>query len=110
MADEEPQEGVEWAREFLRRAETLARPDSRLEEVRRRMGRIARAVEAGEQGPEEALEALRGLKEELADHRAEHGPDGEAARERLAGPMLELVEELEDRIRRRRDAGTAGGD
>lgn len=108
MAEEDPQEGAEWAREFLRRAETLARPDSRLEEVRRRMGRIARAVDAGERTPEEALEGVKELEEELTAHRDEHGTAGEPARERLAGRMLELVEELEGRIRRRRDAGVPG--
>jgi methionine aminopeptidase len=110
VAEEEPKQGVEWARELLRRAETLARPGSRLEEVRRRMGRIVRAVEAGEQTPGEALKNVRELEEELALHRSEHGPDGEPARERLAGRMLELVEELEERIRRRRGAGVLGGD
>lgn len=109
MGEDEPTEGVEWAKEFLRRAEQLASRGGRLEEIRRRMGRIARAVEAGEQRPGEALEALEELEEELTAHRREHGPAGEPARARLAGRMLELIDDLEERIRRRREPGEPGG-
>lgn len=109
MAEEDPQEGDEWAREVLRRADKLAGPGGPLERIRRKLGRITRAVAAGEQTPEEALEALKTLEEELAAHRAEQGPDAEPARQRLAGRMLELIGELGEQIRRREGGGEPGG-
>lgn len=103
MADDEeqePLEGVDWSREVLRRAEELAPPGSRLEGIRRKLGRITRAVAAGEQTPGDALEALEEVEADLEAHRAEHGADGGPARRRQARRLLELVEELEERIRR----------
>lgn len=109
MSEQEPEGGVAWAQEFLRRVRRLARQDSRLERIYKRIGQISRAVDAGELTAEQAVEALRGLEQELEAHRAEHAPDGEPARQRLADRMLELVEGLEERIRRRESGDDLGG-
>lgn len=110
MAEEEPGHGDAWAREVLRRAEKLARPGGGpLERIRRQLGRITRAVAAGERTPEQALEALEEVEEELEAHRADHGADGEPARQRLADRLLELIEELKEQIRRREGGDGRGG-
>lgn len=59
VSEQEPEGDVAWAQEFLRRARRLTRQDSRLERIRKRVGQVSRAVDAGELTAEQAVEASR---------------------------------------------------